>query len=59
MKKYNIVLEDMQDFVLASCISLEKAQEYLKDIKRTDKKLKKYYNWSKLPKYKIIESEEN
>ena len=59
MKKYNIILEDMEDFILASCISLEKAQEYLKDIKRTDKELKKYYNWSKLPKYKIIESEES
>ena len=59
MKKYNIVLEDMEDFILASCQTLEKAQEYLKNIKRTDKELKKYYNWSKLPKYKIIESEEN
>lgn len=57
MKKYNIVLEDMQDFVLASCQTLEKAKEYLKDMERTDKFLKKYYGWSKLPKYLIKESE--
>ena len=55
MKKYNIVLEDMQDFVLASCQTLEKAKEYLKDME--DKFLKKYYGWSKLPKYLIKESE--
>lgn len=55
MKKYNIVLEDMQDFVLASCQTLEKAKEYLKDIKKTDKYLQKQYNWSKLPKYLIKE----
>ena len=55
--KYNIVLEDMQDFVLASCQSLEIAEKYLKDIKKTDKYLKNYYGWSKLPKYLIKESE--
>lgn len=55
MKKYNIVLEDMQDFVLASCQTLEKAKEYLKDVKKTDKYLQKQYNWSKLPKYLIKE----
>jgi len=55
MKKYNIVLEDMQDFVLASCQTLEKAKQYLKDIKKTDKYLQKQYNWSKLPKYLIKE----
>lgn len=55
MKKYNIVLEDMQDFVLASCQTLEKAKQYLKDIEKTDKYLQKQYNWSKLPKYLIKE----
>lgn len=55
MKKYNIVLEDMQDFVLASCQTLEKAKEYLKTMKKTDKYLQKQYNWSKLPKYLIKE----
>lgn len=57
MKKYNIVLEDNQEFILASCYSLEAAKKYLKDMKETDKKLQKYYNWSKLPKYLIKESE--
>ena len=57
MKKYNIVLEDMQDFVLASCQSLEIAKKYLEDMKKTDKYLQKQYNWSKLPKYLIKESE--
>lgn len=57
MKKYNIVLEDNQDFILASCQSLEAAEKYLKDIEKTDKELQKYYNWSKLPKYIIKESE--
>lgn len=55
MKKYNIVLEDMQDFVLASCQTLEKAKQYLKDMEKTDKYLQKQYNWSKLPKYLIKE----
>lgn len=55
MKKYNIVLEDMQDFVLASCQTLEKAKQYLKDMEKTDKHLQKQYNWSKLPKYLIKE----
>lgn len=54
--KYNIVLEDMQDFVLASCQSLEIAEKYLEDMKKRDKELKKYYGWSKLPKYLIKES---
>ena len=55
--KYNIVLEDMQDLVLASCQSLEIAKKYLKDMKKRDKELKNYYGWSKLPKYIIKESE--
>lgn len=57
MKKFNIVLQDMQDFVLASCQSLEIAEKYLEDMKKTDKFLQKYYGWSKLPKYLIKESE--
>lgn len=56
MKKYNIVLENNQDFVLASCQSLEIAKKYLKDMEKTDKYLQKQYNWSKLPKYLIKES---
>lgn len=52
---FNIVPKDMQDFVLCSCSTLEIAQKRLKDIKENDKKLKKYYNWDKLPQYKIIE----
>ena len=55
MMKYNIVLEDNQDFVLASCQSLEAAEKYLKNMEETDKELQKYYNWSKLPKYVIKE----
>lgn len=55
MEKYNIVLLDNQDFILASCNSLEFAKKYLEEMKETDKELQKYYNWSKLPKYKIIE----
>ena len=58
MKKYNIVLLDNQNFVLASCNSLEFAKKYLEEMKETDKELQKYYNWSKLPKYKIIEAVE-
>lgn len=55
MFKYNIVLEDMPDFVLASCQTLEKAKQYLKDMEKTDKYLQKQYNWKKLPKYLIKE----
>lgn len=55
--KYNIVEVGNEAFVLASCPTLEFAQKYLKEMLKTDKELQKYYNWSKLPKYKIIESE--
>lgn len=51
---FNIVPKDMQDFVLCSCPTLETAQKRLEDIKKTDLELQKYYNWDKLPKYKII-----
>lgn len=59
MKRFNIVQEKNEDFILASCKSLEFAKNYLKEMKKTDKILKKYYNWSSVPKYKIIESESN
>lgn len=54
--KYNIVLEDNQEFILASCPTLEFAENYLKEMYETDKQLAKYYNWNNMPKYKIIES---
>lgn len=59
MKKYNIVLKNNENFVLAQCNTLELAKSYLKEMKDTDKKLAKTYNWSKIPEYKIIESEKN
>ncbi len=55
--KYNIVLADNKDFVLASCNSKELAEKYLKNMKKTDKYLQKYYGWKQLPKYLIKESE--
>ena len=57
-KRYNIVLENMENFVLASCKDLEFAKKYLKDMEKNDKWLAKYYGWQNIPKYKIIESEE-
>lgn len=57
MIRFNIVLKNNANFILASCESLELAKKYLKEMKKTDQILKKYYNWSSLPKYKIIESE--
>ena len=59
MKRYNIVELGNEDFILASCPTLELAKKYLKDMYKTDEKLKKYYNWSRTPEYKIIESEDN
>lgn len=53
--QYNVVLEDNQDFVLASCPTLKFAENYLKEMCKIDKQLAKCYNWSKIPKYKIIE----
>lgn len=55
MKRFNIVLEDNESFILASCPTLEFAEKYLQDMRENDLKLQKYYNWSKLPQYKIIE----
>lgn len=57
MKKYNIVLARDSTFILAQCLTLKFAKQYLKDMKKVDKQLKKYYNWKTIPKYKIIESE--
>ena len=51
---YNIVLLNNPKFILASCPNLKLAKKYLKEMKETDKKLKEYFNWSQLPKYKII-----
>lgn len=52
--RYNIVLKDNKDFILASCKTLEEAERYLDDMAQTDKKLKTYYNWAKTPEYIII-----
>lgn len=52
--KYNIVLKDNKDFILASCNTLKLAKKYLEDMKKTDLYLKDYYNWNKLPEYEII-----
>lgn len=57
MKRYNIVLVKDETFILAQCSNLKLAKQYLKDMKKVDKQLKRYYNWKTLPKYKIIESE--
>lgn len=57
--KYNIVETNQKDIVLASCNSYEFACKYLKDIIKTDRELAKYYGWSKLPQYEIIEEKES
>lgn len=57
--KYLIVLENNKNFVLASCPTLELAKQYKKEFEENDKKLQKYYNWSKLPKYEIKEEIKN
>ena len=56
--RYKIVLEDNTDFVLVETDTLEKAKKQLDDILETDLYLSEYYNWDRLPKYKIIESED-
>lgn len=56
--KYNIVLVDNEDFVLASCPSLEVAKRRLNEMYKTDEILAKAYNWKHKPKYKIIEERE-
>ena len=56
--RYKIVLEDNTDFVLVETDTLEKAKKQLDDILETDLYLSKYYNWDRIPKYKIIESED-
>ena len=59
MKKYNIIDKtvNVKDFILCQCPTLEIAQKRLKEMKKIDKELKKYYKWKKLPQYKIVESE--
>lgn len=53
--KYNIVEVGNENFVLACCPTLKLAKKYLKEMIETDKKLQKYYNWSRVPEYKIME----
>lgn len=56
---YKIVLEDNPGYTLVGNIkTIETAKERLEEIIKTDKYLAKYYNWSKLPKYLILEEEE-
>ena len=58
MKKYNIVLKDNKNFVLASCPTLAIAKKRLEEIQETDRELQHYYNWGKLPEYEILENKE-
>lgn len=58
MKKYNIVLKENKTFILAQCENLNFAEKYLKEMEENDKKLQKYYNWSKLPEYEIVENDD-
>lgn len=58
MKKYNIVLKENKTFILAQCEDLNFAEKYLKEMEENDKKLQKYYNWSKLPEYEIVENDD-
>lgn len=56
---YKIVLEDNPGYTLIGNIKdIETAKERLKEMIETDKYLAKYYNWSKLPRYLILEEEE-
>lgn len=55
--EYNIVMANNINIVLASCGTLEITKNFLKDMYKTDLKLKKYYNWTKLPQYKVLEIE--
>lgn len=54
MTKYNIVLEDNEEFILVQTDSLEKAQKRLQEMEENDLYLSEYYNWDRLPKYKIV-----
>lgn len=56
--RFNIVLKDNDKFVLASCPTLEFAEKYLREMYETDKELAKYYNWNKMPEYKIVKVKE-
>ena len=46
--KYDIVLSDKKDFILASCQSLEIAEKRLAEMYEVDKKLASYYKWEKI-----------
>ena len=53
---YNIVeVGKNEDIILVSCNDLEFAKSYLKDIIETNKFLAKYYNWTRIPEFKIVE----
>lgn len=56
--KYNIVQTNLLNIVMASCQTLEKAKEMLKDMEKTDIYLQKVYGWLERPEYKIIEVKE-
>ena len=57
MKRYNIVEIGNEGFVLCQCPTLRIAKKQLKEMEETDRYLKKYYGWSRIPEYKIIETE--
>ena len=58
MKRFNIVEVGNEEFVLCSCPTLKIAKKRMKEMYKIDAELKNYYNWSRTPEYKIIESEE-
>ena len=52
---YNIVEVGKENIILVSSNDLEFIKNYLKDIIETNKFLAKYYNWSRIPEFKIVE----
>ena len=52
---YNIVEVGKENIILVSSNDLEFTKNYLKDIIKTNKFLAKYYNWTRIPEFKIVE----
>lgn len=52
--KYNIVIKNEKDFILAQLNTKEEAEKRIEEMKKNDLSLQKYYNWDNVPEYEII-----
>lgn len=57
MVKYNIVLSENKNYIIATYTNLNSAKKFLKTMIKNNNIIRKKYKLNKLPKYEIIKEE--